>query len=399
VGVDVLELRTVDDEHPRRRDDGVGLHDAGLERGRDRHDLVRGPGFEHVGHRAVPLAGYCRLRGAVRGLAVDVGHGEDVAGAHVHHDRHAALGVERVHLVDERALGLVLDRLIERENEVDAALCRAHRALGPRQVVAGGIAFDGELTRATREGPLERRFQAAQAVVVEADEPEHGAREVARWVVALRLGHETDADEAEPAHLGRDVGLDLPGDVHERLVTLREAAAELELVDADDGRELRRDVGRVLDDARIGPDGLPIERQRELVAVAVEDAAAIGSEGDVLDPLVAPERCERCTVAGLDVGDARREHGEDHDDDREDPRQPSPGRCGVRTPERRTPRARVGRARGGRSVRARRGRRLGRRPAGACTRWRRGRGDPRARSSTQITGTRRDCPSPPTSPS
>ena len=56
-------------------------------------------------------------------------------------------------------------------------------------------------------------------------------------------------------------------------------------------------------------------------------------------------------VAGLDVGDARREDDEHHHDEREDPDEPAPRRCGVRPPDRRNPGRRVRGARDGRSVR------------------------------------------------
>src|SRR5262249_37923643 len=160
---------------------------------------------------------------------------------------------------------------------------------------------------------------------------------------ALRLGYEPDTAEAEPAHRVRDLGLDLAGDVDERLVALRKTAPELELVHTDHRSELRRHFGRVLDDTRIGPNRLAIERQCELVTVAVEDAAALGGEGHVFDALVTPERGERRSIARLDVGDTHREGGEDDDDDREDPDEAPPRGRRVRAPDGTPPCARVGR--------------------------------------------------------
>ena len=75
---------------------GVGLHEPGLERGRDRDHLVGRPGSNTSVDGPVRARSPARAApGASVGRAVDGRHREHVAGAHVGDDRHAALAPRR----------------------------------------------------------------------------------------------------------------------------------------------------------------------------------------------------------------------------------------------------------------------------------------------------------------
>jgi hypothetical protein len=109
-------------------------------------------------------------------------------GSHVCGDRDAAVRVGRVDLVDERALGLVLDRLVERQHEIRAAACRLDRARRPRERDALRVAFDDLGSGPARELLLVTDLEPAEPVVVEADETEDRGGKGAGGIEALRLG-------------------------------------------------------------------------------------------------------------------------------------------------------------------------------------------------------------------
>src|SRR5205823_10412150 len=105
-------------------------------------------------------------------------------------------------------------------------------------------------------------------------------------VEALRFRHEVDALEVELLHrLGGGV-VDLAGQVDEGVAPVGEAVGQDLAVQVEDGRQLGGVARRVGDDLGVGPHRLLVDRQGEVDAVAVEDGAPLGGQGDLADALV-----------------------------------------------------------------------------------------------------------------
>ena len=143
---------------------------------------------------SVALAGWAGLVGVA---AVDAGHGEHVAGLHVGDDRHAALGVLAGHLGGEGLLGLVLDRLVEGEHHVGALPGGAVLVGAVGERLPAWVLLDLFVSGLAGEDGLLRRFDAGQAGVVGADEPEDRRRERAGRVEALGFGLEADSGQVQ----------------------------------------------------------------------------------------------------------------------------------------------------------------------------------------------------------
>ena len=169
--LDVGVPRPADHQRRRHVDHRVGLHEAVLERPRQRDQLVRRAGLEQVGQRTRCLARVRDVRGDAAARAVDRRHREHVAVGDVDHDGHAAVRLGRLHLVEQRLLGLPLQRLVEREHDVGAALGVGLVRGGVGDVVAERVLLDDELARLAREqrvvlaargrrGPTRRRWPA-----------------------------------------------------------------------------------------------------------------------------------------------------------------------------------------------------------------------------------------------
>ena len=212
----------------------------------------------------------------IGGRTVDGRHREHVAGPDVGEDRHAALAPVVRDLLGEHALGLVLERLVDGQDEVGAAHRRAHSLHAVRDVAALRVAFDRRPCRARPASvPSSPTSSPPSPLLSMPTKPEQRSGERARRVVALRLGQEAEPGELEPAHLSLDVVLDLARDVHERAVLLPELRGERRRVDPDERREPPAYASGILDLARVRPDARASDRHREVVAVAIEDAAAL----------------------------------------------------------------------------------------------------------------------------
>src|SRR5581483_8843683 len=132
----------------------------------DRDDLVGGAGLVDVGDGPVVLRG--RGRAGVAGtVAGDVGHGPDAAGAGVLDDGHAALGGRGGHGVDQGPLQLVLQRLVDRQDEVGAPNGRLQVAHALGDGPAFGVLLHGQLTGLAGQHLVVLHLEAGQAVVVD----------------------------------------------------------------------------------------------------------------------------------------------------------------------------------------------------------------------------------------
>ena len=284
--VDVLVGGVADDD--RLADiveDRVGRHETFLERACHRDHLVRRPRLVHDLGGLVLLRRGRRTRGLIGARAVDGRHRDDVAGQHVGDDGHPALRARGLHLLGEHVLGVRLDRLVEREHEILPALCTRDGVATAWDLVPVGVTLDARLARASAQRLLVSRLEAAEPVVVGTHEAEHRRRQRARRVEPLRFRLVRQPREAERLHT-RDGGVvDRARDVREPALLIRQPRRQRGLVDADEWRERRRVRVRVLDDVGVGDDRRLRYRQREVDAVAVEDAAALGRNGDGLHAL------------------------------------------------------------------------------------------------------------------
>ena len=275
----------------------------------------------------------------IRRRAVDRRHREDVAGEHVLDDRHTALRPRLLDLLREHLFGVRLDRLVDREHDVVPALGRLQYVLAARDLVALGVTLDPCLARVATQRLLVRRLDAREAVVVRADPAEDGRGEEPRRVEPLRLGEVRETREAELLHARDRCVVDLAGDVREPARAVRQPLRERLLVDDDDRRELGRVAVRVADDVRVGDDRGLRDRERELDAVAVEDAPPLGGQRDRADPLPDAERLEVRLVAGLEVDEPRADADEHERRDRKEDGEPEPDRRDLPRPPRRDGRA------------------------------------------------------------
>ncbi len=140
------------------------------------------------------------------------------------------------------------------------------------------IFFQHELSGRAGQRRVELLLESRTAGVVDVHTAQHTASEVAGRVEPLRLLEQVDARELEIRHLLRGRVVDLAGEVHELLVRRRELTQQRVLIDSEHGRERGGFGLRVRDQPRVGPHRVLRHRQREVVAVAVEQRPSIGRE-------------------------------------------------------------------------------------------------------------------------
>src|SRR6266545_4011240 len=254
------------------------------------------------------------------------------------HRHAAALGLGARDFLGEHPLDLELHRPVDGEQEVGAALGGTHPPLAVGDLPTFRVLLHPHATRAARERPLVTSLQPAETTVVDPDPADQWSRKRIGRVIALRLGDETDSAQPEGADLRRDRRLDLACDVHERMVTIAQLIAERALVHAHERRETGRDHRRLLDLTRIRIDAGTTDRDREIVAVPVEDAPALGGERHRVRALVESECRVMATIARLQVDETDTDQCEDRDHDDEQ-RPKAPGRAGSQA-AREVPRAR-----------------------------------------------------------
>ena len=325
--------------------------------------------------------------GGVAGLvgvdARPVGEREQRAGARVHDDRRGGVRAPGLADVREHLLGLVLDRLVDRERDLGAGLGRARLAQLDR--LAERVLDQAALAVAAAQLGVERVLEPRQAGALGADAADQlGGEEVAR-VGAAVLGDELEPLDLHPLDAPRADRGHAVGEVGEAGVAARELLEELALGRAQGARELGGDLGRVLDQVRRHGDGRRGLGDGELDPVAVGDRAALGGDGDLRGLLGRGDLAQRVGAhhpepAGAQAGE--REHGEEDREEEADPSFDQPH--GALTLGR-------GRCRGDGAARARgggRGRRLHRRDRRGRGRRRHRRGDGGGRGRDGLRGRR-----------
>jgi len=135
------------------------------------------------------------------------------------------------------------------------------------------------------EPPVAGVLEARQSVVVGADAADHLRCQVALRIGALGLDHGADPLDLEALDFLTLRGIHLPAQIHEARVAIRELAQQLVLRAPDQRRQSLGDRRRVVDQEGVRVDGQRVLGHRQLDPVAIEDRAAPGGNGQVLDLL------------------------------------------------------------------------------------------------------------------
>ncbi len=289
---------------------GVGVHQAFLDRARHGDDLVGGAGFVHRGDGAVRLGRGGETHRLGVGGAVGRRHGEDVAGLHVDHDRDTALGARVADALHQCLLGVPLQRLVDGEHQVVAALRRVHLALATGDLVALRVALHLRLARGAGHRRVEAVLESTETGVVGADEAEHRRREIARRVEALRLRGVGEAVEAELLHLLHRGVVDLAGHVGERAVRDRRDGPSSACWPAASRCSTGASFAAYTSGSLTTRGSAEIvvcgTDKREGAAGAVEDRAALGGEHDGAHPLAVARGSRGARCRGSATGRAAR---------------------------------------------------------------------------------------------
>src|SRR4051794_26491681 len=157
----VVDVRGADGDVVGNRDAVGGLHDALLERTRDRYRLVRRARLVDGRHRAV---GRGRDGLAPVGTGAQAGHGEDVTRARVGDDGDATPGLGAPDLRGQRTLGLVLHRAVEGQRHVAAARRLLDLLESRRDLLARRVVLDDQLPGPALQLALVLGLQAGQTL-------------------------------------------------------------------------------------------------------------------------------------------------------------------------------------------------------------------------------------------
>ena len=122
-------------------------------------------------------------------------------------------------------------------------------------------------------------LETGGALQVRVGATDHAAADVTGRKHALVFADRRDPRQPELHDGRRQLRIDLPGDVHERVLLRRERLGQRQLLR---GRELQQrgqganGAGRVEHQLRVGDHRASRNRQRQVGAIAVEDGAAVG---------------------------------------------------------------------------------------------------------------------------
>ena len=215
----------------------------------------------------------------------------------------------------DHALGLGLDRVVDREVDV-AALALGRRADDVERA-AEGILDDRLPARLAGELLVERELEAAEAVVVEARVAEQlrGDRPLRVGAPLLRVRGEPG--QVEPRQLRRRHRIGLARDVDEAVPPVGELRGERLPGDAEDRAGALRLAARIGHLARVRVDRRRLLADRELHPGAVVDRPAAGGDLDRLAVLLRGHAAEARRLHALEPRGAR-EHGAEADDEDEE---------------------------------------------------------------------------------
>jgi len=302
-GQDVADVGVVDGDTAHLVDAVLAVDEArGLERPRGQgardeerlHDRSR---LEAVGHGAVASPVDVALRVVVGVVAGHAGEGEQLPGRRIDHHERSAARLVGAHRRVELALGHVLDPFVDREHDVVAL----HRVLVARALedeAPSAVAKTAHVFDLAAQILLERQLEPVLALSVGRDEPEQGACELARRVVAMTFALDRDASKRttrlflirqivdRAALVARDPPLDPDEAVARRELGVDVIRLERESVPDARGRiAQRRLLGRRavdspehLDDVGADARDLDAHRQRRPVSVVHRPALRLDVE-------------------------------------------------------------------------------------------------------------------------
>ncbi len=192
----------------------------------------------------------------------------------MHDDRAGARAIV-AHRRLELAVGQVLDAQVDAEPELAAGPHGAD-ALDVLDAIALAVLDHALGAVLAAEPVVEGQLRALLARVVDVGEAEQVPGDLAGRVVAAVLARQVDALHPQRAHLARVGGLQATRQVHELAVGAgADAARQLLPVEVDGLRQPRQLVHIAGQLARVDPDRIDRRADRQRLAVAVGDRAAV----------------------------------------------------------------------------------------------------------------------------
>ena len=187
---------------------------------------------------------------------------------------------------------------------------------GDRPVPGRDLA--GHLSAGTAEHVVVLHLEAGDAGAVDVGLADHAASGLATGHFAPVLPIDVDAGQLEARDLVAERGVDLAGDVHESAllaVDLGLQFGDLLVGQVEQVVERLDRGGAVVDEFRVDRDGGGGHRDRQLVAVAVEDGAALRGHVPRAGPLRRALLAVRLGFGGLQRGDTGDDHQQQRGDD------------------------------------------------------------------------------------
>ena len=276
----IVNRRVTDRQRPGGGvDDRLRTHLARIERGGNGERLQRRSGLERIDQRAIAHVVAGSPLAIVRIERRPVRQSQNLAGLGVEHDQRA--GPRLVHLDRglELAEGQVLQPAVDREREIAAFLRRAY-ARHILDDLAPAIDDHAPASRVSAQPALLRQLDAFLTDVAVAGEPDDLAHHFAARVIAPVLVFVVNAVDLQCC----DVRSRLRRD---RFFQVDEVAALRELLFERGSRQVQRRsqrlqlVRRCVDLVGPRPYGLDRRADRERIAEAIDDAAAMRRHFDV----------------------------------------------------------------------------------------------------------------------
>ena len=289
---------------------------CGRQRRGNRDQLEGRARLVRVRHGPVALKIARRLPVAVRVEAGHHRHREDLAVPRVEHDRGGRLRAPVRDRALEDALGVRLNRVVEREDDIVAVPGR--HGLDDVDRAACRVADEALVAHAARQRTVQLQLEPGQTAVVEPRVAEHLGGDPALRVGTALLRAEEQTGDPALLQLLRPLRVGLAGEEDEAARAIGELRVELLGVEAEilRGRERRRPW--VDDLARVGEDGGRVPPDRELETRPVEQGAAAGRQGHSRVVLLGGQPRQRPRLHRLQP-DCTPEHGrERHREDGEE---------------------------------------------------------------------------------
>ena len=310
----------------------VGPQHALLDGARHDEALDRRSRLELILHRAVApdhrIA--ARLVGVEDGIA---GQRQHRSAANVEHHRPATDRARRLDRFAQLFFRRQLDGAVEGQRDRRAGEIGRIRHAVLEHHVAPRVARRLDLDRPAAQHRLELALEALLSRVL-ADESEDMTGHLALRVEALRLLHQLDAVERQRPHARRGGLVDPSFQPDKLLVRLRDLLQQLALLDV---QRARQQPGRFLasfrslERRRIGEHGVDVARDRERVAMAVDDQPAPRRPLQLTPGLVALQPREPRSIEQLHLRGAAEDRGEEQHQERAEQQRAHPHPARIRS--------------------------------------------------------------------